>query len=131
MTRPFDVARTGPAVRRALSEIAPQDCVEFEAEFRIALAETDIADDFDLSRVTAVIDKWRGVAYMRMYPITEEERAALQRFRSGDETGLYSRTADGGWVRHGGALSAEMARGPVAGLRIASDGDAAADRRQD
>lgn len=99
MTRPFDVARTGPAVRRALSEIAPQDCVEFEAEFRIALAETDIADDFDLSRVMAVIDKWRRVAYMRMYPITEEERAIVERVQRGDFTGLWERTPAGEWVK--------------------------------
>ncbi len=70
---------------------------DFEAEFRIALAETD--DDFDLSRVQAVIDKWRPIAYARLNPPTEEERARIDRFHAGDDAGLLQQRDDGSWVR--------------------------------
>ncbi|MCV7256843.1 hypothetical protein H7J86_32175 [Mycobacterium hackensackense] len=50
------VERSGPAIRAALAEASPDELPEFEAEFRIALAEAD--DDFDLSHVTAVLDRW-------------------------------------------------------------------------
>ncbi|WP_301123530.1 DUF6247 family protein [Mycolicibacterium fortuitum] len=55
------VARSGPSIRAVLAEHAPEACAEFEADFRIALAEAD--DDFDLSRVEAVIDRWWPVAH--------------------------------------------------------------------
>lgn len=90
-------ARSGPAIRAVLGELAPDDLVEFEAEFRIALAETD--DDFDLARVEAVIDKWWGRVYLRMYPPTEEERALVARVAAGDVSGLYRKTSDGQWKR--------------------------------
>jgi hypothetical protein len=93
---PTSLERSGPSIRAVLAELAPHDLVEFEAEFRIALAEAD--DDFDLSRVQAVIDKWWGRAYLRMHPPTEEERALVARFRAGDDTGLYTKTAAGQWV---------------------------------
>jgi hypothetical protein len=90
------VERTGPSIHAVLAEHAPERCVEFEAEFRIALAEAD--DDFDLSRVQAVINRWWPVAYSRLHPRTEEERAAVARFRAGDDNGLYTKTATGQWV---------------------------------
>lgn len=85
--------RTGPAIRAVLAELAPDDLAEFEAEFRRALAETD--DDFDLQRVNAVIDKWWGVAHLRLHPPTPEERAIVARVAEGDFSGLYAQTADG------------------------------------
>jgi hypothetical protein len=91
------VERTGPSIHAVLAEHAPERCVEFEAEFRIALAEAD--DDFDLSRAHAVIDKWWPVAYSRLHPPTEEERALVARFRAGDDTDLTRRNDDGTWVR--------------------------------
>ncbi|GAB4975301.1 hypothetical protein MAHJHV61_00500 [Mycobacterium avium subsp. hominissuis] len=95
---PKPPARSGPAIRAVLAELAPDDLVEFEAEFRIALAETD--DDFDLARVQAVIDKWWGRAYLRMHPPTEEERALVARVAAGDVSGLYTKTSDGQWKSH-------------------------------
>ena len=96
-TTSIGVDRTGPAIRAALAAHAPQRCADFEAEFRIALAETD--EDFDLSRVQAVIDKWRPIAYARLNPPTEEERARIDRFHAGDDAGLLQQRDDGSWVR--------------------------------
>lgn len=91
------VERTGPSIHEVLREHAPARCVEFEAEFRIALAETD--DDFDLTRVQAVIDKWLPIAYSTLHPPTEQERALIARFRAGDDTGLLRKEDDGTWTR--------------------------------
>ena len=87
--------RSGPAIRAVLAKLAPAECVEFEAEFRIALAEAD--EDFDLDRVLAVITRWRARAYLRLYPLTPGELAMLERARQGDFRGLWTRTEDGGW----------------------------------
>lgn len=50
MATPLRLERPGPSIRAVLAELDPAACTEFEAEFRIALAETDVADDFDLPR---------------------------------------------------------------------------------
>lgn len=92
------VERSGPSIHAVLSQRAPGKCVEFEAEFRIALAGAD--DDFDLAPVQAVIDKWWPIAYSVLHPPTEEERALVGRFLAGDDSGLLSRNADGSWTRH-------------------------------
>ncbi|MDO2969892.1 DUF6247 family protein [Mycobacteroides abscessus] len=52
------VQRRGPAIRAALAQTAPDELSEFEAEFRIALAETN--DDFDLERVERVLNRRWG-----------------------------------------------------------------------
>lgn len=88
--------RTGPAIRAVLAEHAPEDLPEFEAEFRIALAETD--EDFDLTRVDAVITTWWGRAHLRLHPPTDAERDAVARATAGDNSGLLTRT--GTWTRH-------------------------------
>lgn len=82
------VERSGPAIRAALAEASPDELPEFEAEFRIALAEAD--DDFDLSRVTAVLDRWWGRAHLRLNPPTPEERAVVEQVARGDFRGLSS-----------------------------------------
>lgn len=87
--------RSGPSIRAVLAELAPEDLVEFEAEFRCALAEAD--DDFDLSRVQAVINRWWGRAHLRIHPPTAEERAAVARVAAGDDSGLHTKTATGHW----------------------------------
>ncbi len=74
MPSSIGVERTGPSIRAVLAEHAADRCAEFEAEFRIALAEAD--DDFDLGRVQAVIDKWWPIAYSVLHPPTAEERKA-------------------------------------------------------
>ena len=82
------VERSGPAIRAALAEASPDELPEFEAEFRIALAEAD--DDVDLSRVAAVLDRWWGRAHIRLNPQTPEETAVIERVARGDFRGLRS-----------------------------------------
>jgi hypothetical protein len=88
----------GPSIRAVLAEVAPDELVDFEAEFRCALAEAD--DNFDLSRVQAVINKWWGRAHLRLHPRTADELAAVARVAAGDETGMHTRTVGGHWVQH-------------------------------
>jgi hypothetical protein len=80
------VERSGPAIRDALAAAAPDELPEFEAQFRIALAEAD--EDFDLSRVDRVLNRWWGVAHLRLNPPTEEERAVIEQVGRGDFVGL-------------------------------------------
>ncbi|WP_425584400.1 DUF6247 family protein [Tsukamurella soli] len=77
--------------------MAPEDLAEFEAEFRIALAETD--DDFDLSRVDEVRDRWWGVAHLRLNPPTPEERSVIAQVAAGDFDGLPTSPRRTGWWR--------------------------------
>ena len=72
-TTSIGVERTGPSIHAILFQHAPERCVEFEAEFRIALAQAD--DSFDLAPAQAVIDKWWPIAYCTIHPPTNEERA--------------------------------------------------------
>jgi hypothetical protein len=76
------VERNGPAIRAALAEAAPDELPEFEAEFRIALAEAD--DDFDLSRVDAVLDRWWARAHLRLNPPTPAEKELIEKAARGD-----------------------------------------------
>lgn len=82
------VGRDGPSIRAALAEAAPDELPEFEAEFRIALAEAD--DDFDLTRVVRVIDRWWGRAHLRLNPPTSEEQSIVDQVARGDFRGLSS-----------------------------------------
>lgn len=91
------IKRSGPAILAALTLYAPHDRVRFEAEFRAAL--TRAAADLDLSAVEAVLGRWHAVATMAANPLTAEERAQLERAKTGDFTGLYARDDDGNWVR--------------------------------
>lgn len=97
MATPVRIERTGPSIRAALAQFAPHDLVEFEAEFRCALAEAD--EDLDLSTVDAVITKWWGRAHLRAHPPTSEERAAVARLTAGDVSGLHTKTSTG-WIEH-------------------------------
>lgn len=90
-----ELPRSGPAIRAVLAELSPDELPEFEAEFRIALAEAD--EDFDLDRVLAVVARWRARAYMRLHPLTPQELAMLERVRNGDFGGLWAQTAGGDW----------------------------------
>lgn len=80
------VERSGPAIRDALAAAAPDELPEFEAQFRIALADAE--DDFDLTRVERVLDRWWGVAHVRLNPPTEDERAVVEQVARGDFAGL-------------------------------------------
>ncbi|TKV35321.1 DUF6247 family protein [Mycobacteroides abscessus] len=95
MSTSVGLPRSGTAIRAVLAELAPDELPEFEAEFRCALAAAD--DDFDLEPVLAVIGRWWGRAHLRLYPATVEERAAVDRVRAGDFSGMQARDADGQW----------------------------------
>ncbi|TEA06742.1 DUF6247 family protein [Mycobacteroides salmoniphilum] len=68
--------------RAALAQTASDELSEFEAEFRIALAETD--DDFDLERVDRVLNRWWGRAYLQLNPPTETGRAFVEQATRGN-----------------------------------------------
>ncbi|MGH3872970.1 MAG: DUF6247 family protein [Pseudonocardiaceae bacterium] len=96
MTAATKIERSGPAIRAMLTEFAPAECTEFEAEFRQALAHADA--DFDLGHVDAVLDRWWGIAVMCANPLTEQERELVGQARAGVDTGWYVRE-DGSWVQ--------------------------------
>lgn len=75
------IDRTGPAIRRTLSELDPDSCVEFEREFHIAMAESD--DDFDLSRVEQVLGRYWAVACAAANPAPYVHEL-LERIKNGD-----------------------------------------------
>ncbi|MEU5848002.1 DUF6247 family protein [Saccharopolyspora shandongensis] len=77
------IDRTGPAVRRALSELDPESCAEFEREFHLAMAEAD--DDFDLSRVEKVLGRWWAEACSAANPAPYVDEL-LERIKNGDES---------------------------------------------
>ena len=76
------VDRTGPSIRAALAAASPNELPDFGAEFRIALAEAD--DDFDTSRIDQVLNRWWGVAHLRLNPPTAEEGAVAEMLATGD-----------------------------------------------
>lgn len=95
MTAATRIERTGPAIRAALAELAPDECTEFEAEFHQALAYADA--DFDLDRVNAVLDRWWGIAAICANPLTEQEHELIEHARAGTDTGWYARE-DNRWI---------------------------------
>ena len=88
------VERTGPAIRAALMQASPDEVPDFEAEFRIALAEAD--DDFDASRIDRVIGRWWRIAHARLNPVSAQDRAIAERAAAGDPRGTFGRV-DGEW----------------------------------
>lgn len=76
------VDRTAPSIRAALASASPDELPDFEAEFHIALTEAD--DDFDTSRIDQVLNRWWGVAHLRLNPPTAEERAVADMLATGD-----------------------------------------------
>ncbi|MCI2417104.1 DUF6247 family protein [Saccharopolyspora sp. K220] len=103
------VDRTGPAIHRTLSELDPENCVEFEREFHQAMAESD--DDFDLDRVQKVINRYWAVACAAANPAPYVNEV-LERIKNGDESvfgeewrpqadgtnHVYRRNAEGNWA---------------------------------
>jgi hypothetical protein len=90
------VERSAPAIRAALVEHAPGDVARFEADLRAAL--TKAAEDLDLARVAAVLDRWHALAVMAANPLTASEATQLARARTGDVSGLRQRGTDGTWT---------------------------------
>jgi uncharacterized protein DUF6247 len=97
MTAATKIERSGPAIHAALAELAPDECAEFEAAFRQALATAEI--DFDLAPVEAVLDRWWGAAAIAANPLTDQERDQIARARAGDETGWLAHHQDGTWTQ--------------------------------
>jgi hypothetical protein len=96
---PRSVERSGPAIRAALLTYASaEECAQFKAEFRSALALA--ADSLDLSGPQAVLKHWQAVAIIAANPLTDEEREQLERAKAGDFSGLIAmhQGEDGNWV---------------------------------
>lgn len=92
---PVTIERSGPAVRAALAQHAPQDCARFENELRDALhrAQTDL----DVTGVEQVLHRWHAVATLAANPLSDLELTQLARARAGDVTGLRERIGHGTW----------------------------------
>lgn len=78
------IERSGPAVRAALAEFAPQECAVFEEQFRQALLDAE--QRFDLGPAEAVLDRWWGIAALRANPLSPAEQDLVARARAGDDT---------------------------------------------
>lgn len=79
------IGRSGPAVRAALTQYAPQECDQFEDEFRQALRSAE--QGLDLGPAEAVLDRWWGLAAVRANPLSPTEQDLVTLARSGDDTG--------------------------------------------
>jgi Family of unknown function (DUF6247) len=75
-----EVERSGPAIRAALAEHAPDDEPRFTAELRSALARA--GEDLDLAGPQAVLARWHALATMAANPLTADEQAQLARARA-------------------------------------------------
>lgn len=84
-TTTVQLERSGPAVRAALAEVAPDECAQFEVEFRQALSASH--RDFDADRMQAVIGRWwaRALALLDPDPAAD---AAWDRIKAGDTSDL-------------------------------------------
>ena len=92
------IERTGPAVLRALADLAPVgSCAAFATEMRAALHSAQ--DELDLAGPDAVLTRWWVVASVATNPLSADEQATLQRVRTADLGGLYSRSTDSVWER--------------------------------
>lgn len=97
MTHATMVERSGPSIRAALLEHAPDECAKFDADFRQAVAEAGVT--FDLAPIEAVLDRWWGIAAIHANPLTEPEKAQVSRAKDGDFTGFHARDQDGNWTQ--------------------------------
>jgi len=91
------IERSAPAVRAVLAEVSPRECAEFEVEFAEGLARAGA--EFDLAPAEAVLDRWWGIAAIRVNLLSEHEAAQLAAARGGDFTGLRTRDEHGNWVQ--------------------------------
>jgi Family of unknown function (DUF6247) len=103
------IDRTGPAVREALFLLDSQAGIRFEAEFHAAIAEAQV--DFDVTRITDVVDRWWAYAIAEANPDPEAD-ATWMRIKAGGESDIveqwrllpdsshdvYRKNATGEWV---------------------------------
>lgn len=97
MTAATKIERSGPAIHAALAELSPDECAQFETEFKRATQHA--GRTFDLAPLDALLDRWWGIAAIRANPLSAEERAQVARARTGDLTGLLARDEQGNWVQ--------------------------------
>ncbi len=91
------IERSGPAIRAALADVAPQILARFEDEFRQAAHVA--GEQVDVAPLDDVLNRWWGIAAVHANPINEEEQHALARARAGNFTDFSSMDADGNWQR--------------------------------
>ena len=97
MTAATKIERSGPAIRAALAQASPDECAQFETEFAAALDQASA--QMDLAPADEVLDRWWGIAAIRVNPLTEAERDQVAPARAGDITGLWERDEAGNWVQ--------------------------------
>lgn len=83
------------AVRRFLADVAPHLIAEFDGKLGQLLADTSGRHDFP--HVREVVLSYAGEAALYADPLTDDERAALDRARAGDLRGLRVLEANGSW----------------------------------
>jgi hypothetical protein len=91
------IERSAPAIRAVLAEVSPDECAQFEVEFAEGLARASA--EFDLAPAQAVLDRWWGIAAIRLNPLSEQEKAQVVAARGGDFVGLRARDELGNWVQ--------------------------------
>jgi hypothetical protein len=89
------IGRSGPEIRAALAQVAPEECARFEAEFKTEAVRA--AETFDAAPLDALLERWWGVAVIRANPLTEQEQQQLVRAQHGDLTGMYELDEGGSW----------------------------------
>ena len=82
------VERSAPAILQVLRDVAPAEAAQFEGDFRDALQQASTT--FDLTAVNRVVNRWWGIAYLRLNPRTAEERDTARRLHSGEDVGWAS-----------------------------------------
>jgi len=82
------VERSGAAILLTLQEVSAGEADQFADEYRAALQRA--ASTFDLSESERVLDRWWGIAHLRLNPPIEEERDLVRRLRAGEDVGWSS-----------------------------------------
>jgi hypothetical protein len=71
-----------------LRDAAPEEAELFASEYRDALNRA--AASLDLSDSEQVLNRWWGIAYLRLNPPTDEEREIVRRLKAGEDVGWSS-----------------------------------------
>jgi hypothetical protein len=82
------VDRSGAAILRTLQEVSADEAEQFADEYRTALQRA--AGTFDLSESERVLDRWWGIAHLRLNPPTEDEQDLVRRLNAGEDVGWSS-----------------------------------------
>ena len=82
------VQRSGAAILQALQDVSVDEAEVFSGEYRAALQRA--ASTFDLSESERVLDRWWGIAHLRLNPATEEEDDLVRRLHAGEDVGWSS-----------------------------------------